>query len=342
MAGENNISKFTSAAPIIGAGLDFLSGVGSSLFNLNQARKNRAFQERMYDKQVEDNIRLWNMNNQWNLPSAVRQRMEDANLNPLLMYEGGSAMTVANTAAGGNAPSGDSARGTMQSNFLQGATQAALIQAQIDNIRADTENKLQQADESWTHTDWYRSTKGIQYGIMKKNNDLISYEINKIATETNSLADLTWKNLEVMDKGIEMLDKNYELSSRDLENRIAFNIATIALGNRQVDATLKDISVKLYDAVTKRMVSLKQIEVMTSEIKKIVADTKLSEAEREAKVNEIIHGKMSNLVFGHFGVKDLSGMTGAMLLLSTSLFPDGREEDFEQVKKMYKQYGIDF
>ena len=64
--------------------------VSSGLFGANQARKNRAFQERMYNKQLEDNRENWRMVNEYNLPSAALQRLIDAGLNPLLYYTGGS------------------------------------------------------------------------------------------------------------------------------------------------------------------------------------------------------------------------------------------------------------
>lgn len=170
-------SWLTSAAPLIGAGIDFVSGLGSSIFGMNQARKNRAFQERMYNKQVEDNLRFWNLNNDYNLPINVLKRLEDAGLNPLLMYEGGaSALTSSAPASGGTAPSGDSARGDMRSNFAYAAAQSALINAQIRNIEADTQGKLAAAGQAES------TTKNLEFDLMFKK---LNQEVDKALKHAN-------------------------------------------------------------------------------------------------------------------------------------------------------------
>lgn len=144
----------SAAAPIIGAGIDAIGSVAGGLFSANQARKNRKFQERMYNKQLEDNRENWRMVNEYNLPSAVLQRMRDAGLNPLMMYEGGAGQLVANQMAqGATAPHGDSAKMGFQTNFGQAMMQAALIKAQIRNMNADSENKEANADNARANTE---------------------------------------------------------------------------------------------------------------------------------------------------------------------------------------------
>ena len=80
----------------VGALGSIAGSVSGGLFSANQARKNRKFQERMYNQQVQDTLDFWNKQNEYNLPSAQRQRLEDAGLNPLLMYgEGGVSGNLA-------------------------------------------------------------------------------------------------------------------------------------------------------------------------------------------------------------------------------------------------------
>lgn len=94
-------------ATAIEAAGSLAGSVTSGLFGANQAKKNRAFQERMYEKQLRDNRENWEMVNRYNLPSAALQRLIDAGLNPLLYYTGaaGTASGLSGNIASSSAPS---------------------------------------------------------------------------------------------------------------------------------------------------------------------------------------------------------------------------------------------
>ena len=145
---NNSSSGLTSLLPGIGSILDAGSSFLSGLFNANQAKKNRQFQEKMYKQQVEDAKNLWLMQQNFNLPSAQVQRLKDAKLNPLLMYgEGGASLTASSQPQLPSAPNGSQASMSAHTNFGQGLTQMALMQAQIRNINADSEEKEAAAEE---------------------------------------------------------------------------------------------------------------------------------------------------------------------------------------------------
>lgn len=72
-----------AAAGTIGA-----TGLGAAnTSNLN--KKSRRFSREMYARQKNDNIEFWNMQNSYNDPSAVMERMREAGLNPAMMYGSG-------------------------------------------------------------------------------------------------------------------------------------------------------------------------------------------------------------------------------------------------------------
>lgn len=50
--------------------------------SMNIAQYQNAWNEQMYERQKEDNIEFWNMQNEYNSPSESMQRMVDAGLNP--------------------------------------------------------------------------------------------------------------------------------------------------------------------------------------------------------------------------------------------------------------------
>lgn len=62
----------------------------------------RKFTEKMYDKSINDQERLWMMNNDYNSPKAQRARLEEAGFNPALMYgKSGSTGNSGSPASGG-------------------------------------------------------------------------------------------------------------------------------------------------------------------------------------------------------------------------------------------------
>lgn len=133
----------------IGAGASLIGGASSTAMQ-NQANKeiaqmNNAFNEKMFDKQIAYNKEMyqqqlgdqwkfyndakdnswklvenqqqfqtdmWNKTNEYNSPTAQRERLESAGLNPYMMMNGGSAGT-AQTMSGssGAAPSGGAPSG---------------------------------------------------------------------------------------------------------------------------------------------------------------------------------------------------------------------------------------
>lgn len=87
------------------AGGSALAGTGASAVSTgSQNRKSRKFTREMYQRQFDDNLRLWNMQNAYNHPKAARARLVEAGLNPALLY-GGSAAGAAGVAPSIDAPS---------------------------------------------------------------------------------------------------------------------------------------------------------------------------------------------------------------------------------------------
>lgn len=120
------------AAGAIGAIGNFFTGGAS-------ARKQYQYQSKLMDKQNQQQIDFWKMNNEYNTPFNQRARLEQAGLNPDLMYGGSGNMYQSQMpgAASGSAPNVD--YGSFSDN-LRFAMQAQVMDAQVSKI--EQENKL--------------------------------------------------------------------------------------------------------------------------------------------------------------------------------------------------------
>ena len=125
---------------IISSGLSAIGSIFSNNSQKKENQRNREFTEYMYDRQYDNNIKLWNMQNKYDLPSAQKQRLLDAGLNPDLMYSGKGVSPSPNLqAAVAGSPSSGSLPGF--GGVAEAFNQGRLLDAQIRNIDADTEKK---------------------------------------------------------------------------------------------------------------------------------------------------------------------------------------------------------
>lgn len=116
------------------------SGVIGNLFTGGMsARKQYQYQSKLMDKQNQQQIDFWKMNNEYNTPFAQRARLEQAGLNSDLMYGGSGSVAQSQMpgAASGSAPNVD--YGSFSDN-LRFAMQAQVMDAQVSKI--EQENKL--------------------------------------------------------------------------------------------------------------------------------------------------------------------------------------------------------
>lgn len=74
-----------SAGAVAGAGL------GSALGGSADNRQAWSYSKKVADYQNAQQLRFWNLNNDYNSPVSVMQRLEEANLNPNLVYQNGGA-----------------------------------------------------------------------------------------------------------------------------------------------------------------------------------------------------------------------------------------------------------
>jgi len=142
---------FPIAAAIAG-GANLLGQAGNALFQGGQNRKNRDFTREMYQTQKQDSIDFWNMQNTYNSPEQQMQRLQQAGLNPNMVYGSGSAVNVASAPSvphastpNNQAPRVDTGQ-IVDSYFNAQTRQATVSNMQKQGDLLDAEKSLKQAE----------------------------------------------------------------------------------------------------------------------------------------------------------------------------------------------------
>lgn len=257
-------------ASLISAGSGFgasaLGSTASGFFGINQAKKNRAFQERMYNKQVEDNIKFWNMTNEYNLPSAQLQRIRDAGLSPLLMYgEGGLSGNLAQgSPQSAQAPHGDKAQAHIAAEF--NLANVELLKAQIDNLRSDSEQKRAQAQLATENANnsaydlmYKRLTQQVNVALKHGELSQIFAATDNLRQQTYATGQMTLQSILSMMQAREYEIKRFNLDASTIGEQLKQRWEEIATGRISANAQMKSAFAAMLNAQSNWNLSNAQI-----------------------------------------------------------------------------------
>lgn len=136
----------TNAAAWQAAG-QAISTAGSALAQSNLNRKQRKWNEEMYERQRKDALADWTMQNEYSSPTAQMSRLKAAGLNPMLIYGKGPGDMVGPAIRSSSAPSWNPKApdysGMGQS--LQSYMNVKMQQLQMDNLKAQNTVLLEEA-----------------------------------------------------------------------------------------------------------------------------------------------------------------------------------------------------
>lgn len=203
--GVDDAALVGAGATILGTGI---SAVGQSSlnkktreFNREEAEKQRAWSEQMYNAQNSWNYERWQEQNAYNNPEAQVQRMRDAGLNPLFYgLDGSSAGEVSSAQPLGY----ERAQLGALPNPFSGFGDTALKVAQIANIQANTAKTGEE-----TLSEVQRRERIIA------DIDLAKQELNNMKSSQN----LTDKQIEQIDRNLSWLDRLNEATIAEKESR---------------------------------------------------------------------------------------------------------------------------
>lgn len=137
---------------IISGGAQAAGGIFGAISNSVQNRKSRTFAKGMYERQKNDNIEFWKMQNSYNDPSQQMERLKAAGLNPALVY-GQNAGGASGAAGAVNSPKvvDPQFNPTDYSNISGGVTNAVnsmydlrIKKQTADNLKAQNDLMVEQ------------------------------------------------------------------------------------------------------------------------------------------------------------------------------------------------------
>lgn len=273
-----------------GLGSGFISsGLGAigSIFSNNSQKKenqrNREFTEYMYDRQYDNNIKLWNMQNKYDLPSAQKQRLLDAGLNADLMYSGKGISPSPNLqAAVAGSPSSGSLPG--YGGLAAAFDQGRLIDAQIRNIDADTQKKKSETVGQGYQNDILKTDRVFRQDYMMEvvdklradnklstnQADLCLAQYQKAMDEINNLREN--RDILISEKQMRKFDLEVYRELKQLELSIKHNEEAISTFEADHWFEQFEASIKNLNASTESLKSSTVIDTFASDIMKPLAE----------------------------------------------------------------------
>lgn len=130
----------------LSAVFNMFSSLANNSFNAAEAAKNRRWQEQMYDKQYQDNVNLWQMQQDYNSPENQVARLKAAGINPNLAMGQISTGSASSAPAAAQAGSGAQATGTPAHfagltegvlNLLKSKDERNLLKEQANKLKSN-------------------------------------------------------------------------------------------------------------------------------------------------------------------------------------------------------------
>lgn len=204
-------------AAVSGAG-DVATSVVNALFAKSENKKQREWNEKMYERQLQDSLAQWEREKQYNSPENQKQLYKDADLNPNLMMNNnaniGSASSMHMPSAGSYNPTVPQVSNPMGSiiNALLAESQIKKTEAETDSIynsiNLDTamlNAKLQQMGVDLEHSKNVRDLfrQSMPFELQGKSFDVRGKELNldilQLTKESEEIMrDINSENLKVL------------------------------------------------------------------------------------------------------------------------------------------------
>lgn len=247
-----------------------LSVIGNAITGGASARKQYQYQSKLMDKQNNFALSMYNMDNRYNSPVMQRARLEEAGLNPNLMYGSGGIQNTSSGAPGsasGQAPQVDYGK---PSDAISNVMQYALVNAQTDKMNEETRLAAERAE-----------SEAISRELMLANARLAMSRSLGQDIDNRFAEDRHWLENEALEynNSLKKLDfQSYQyrldLEARRVANdnmRVKNQVLQLGLNEKKLAADLSKIRAEVSEIMSR-------IPVNNAQQRKIVADAIETEA----------------------------------------------------------------
>lgn len=263
-AGGSSSGWFTNVAssiPIVGS---IVSAISQGFTN----RANRKFQEKMYNRERQDSLADWNMQNAYNSPTAQMARLKDGGLNPNMIYGTGSQAAVGNagsmprqsTPAGGSTYQNPIPSDIGSSIFAGAIQQQQLknLQAQEAAIKADTIKKSADTLNVGSRTDLSKFELGLKQSLFETILGQANANLSRTLVGTNIMNAANDRAQSSFEVGIKQQAQSL-INARLDELQKQSNLVTSQFERKRIQAQI----INLYSAAQKLDTDsdLKQMEI---------------------------------------------------------------------------------
>lgn len=241
----------------IGLGVAGLAtSAGNSLLQAQSNKKNREWSEHMYERQKADQLAAWGMQNEYNSPTAQMKRLQEAGLNPHLVYGSGAANQAAPIKVG-DAPAYknqpvqmdlspaqsvlgqyyDTKMKTAQTNLIETQNTVAIQEAALK--QAQTANTMMQTARGKFDLEMLNSLKANSLQMAEQN-------LRKLTTETDVLVRRDFREAIMQSSNLSeavkrMAKMDAETSNLGMDKKLKAQ----ALVSGQLDQQLKQWEIEL-------------------------------------------------------------------------------------------------
>lgn len=241
-----------------------LSAIGNAITGGASARKQYQYQSKLMDKQNNFALSMYNMDNRYNSPVMQRARLEEAGLNPNLMYGNGGIQNTSSGAPGsasGQAPQVDYGR---PSEGISNVMQYALVNAQADKLNQESQLLAERAESEATSRE-----------LMKANARLAASRSLGQDIDNRFAEDRRWLENEALEynnslKKMDLQSYQYRLGleARRVANdnmRVKNQVLQLGLNEKKLAADLSKIRAEVSEIMSR-------IPVNNAQRRKIIAD----------------------------------------------------------------------
>lgn len=216
-------------------------------------KKSRKYNTEMYEKQRADALADWNMQNEYNHPSAQMRRLREAGLNENLVYGGGATTEAANI-RDADQPSWNPETPNMNTaSAFMGYYDVQMKEAQLNNFQAQQTVLTQEALLKAAQTaNTLQGTKGQEFDLMMKDNLKDTYaetqkeSLRGIKTGTDIQLQRNEREIALNASSLQEAAERI-LSSRAQRSKVPHEINLIRqqIENLKKDGTLKQLDINL-------------------------------------------------------------------------------------------------